>query len=106
MCGISEWEKGIYTHSLLLSSMKAYSFHRHAHTHGMYRSDASPDSGSHVSSRLKSSTSIMNKLARKQLDFTLENVENNLYDVAGIRVVCSYVDYLRSKLLFLSALIH
>lgn len=45
-----------------------------------------------ISSRLKSSSSIMNKLARKGLDFTLENVENNLYDVAGIMVVCSYVD--------------
>ena len=38
-----------------------------------------------ISSRLKSSSSIMNKLARKKLNFTLENVENNLYDVAGIR---------------------
>lgn len=45
-----------------------------------------------ISSRLKSSTSIMEKLARKGLDFTVENVEANLYDVAGIRVVCSYVD--------------
>lgn len=45
-----------------------------------------------ISSRLKSSSSIMNKLARKHLSFTLENVENNLFDVAGIRVVCSYVD--------------
>lgn len=45
-----------------------------------------------ISSRLKSSSSIMRKLASKGLDFTLENVENNLYDVAGIRVVCSYVD--------------
>ena len=34
----------------------------------------------------------MEKLARKGLDFTVENVEANLYDVAGIRVVCSYVD--------------
>lgn len=45
-----------------------------------------------ISSRLKSSASIMRKLERKNLGFTLENVENNLYDVAGIRVVCSYVD--------------
>ncbi|MBO5473161.1 MAG: GTP pyrophosphokinase family protein [Lachnospiraceae bacterium] len=45
-----------------------------------------------ISSRLKSSSSIMDKLARKGLDFTVENVEENLYDVAGIRVVCSYVD--------------
>ena len=34
----------------------------------------------------------MDKLARKGLDFTVENVEENLFDVAGIRVVCSYVD--------------
>lgn len=45
-----------------------------------------------ISSRLKSSSSIVRKLTSKGLDFTLENVENNLYDVAGIRVVCSYVD--------------
>ena len=45
-----------------------------------------------ISSRLKSSSSIMEKLARKGLDFTVDNVEATLYDVAGIRVVCSYVD--------------
>lgn len=45
-----------------------------------------------ISSRLKSSTSIMRKLDSKDLSFTLENVEQNLFDVAGIRVVCSYVD--------------
>ena len=45
-----------------------------------------------ISSRLKSSTSIRRKLESKNLRFTLENVENNLFDVAGIRVVCSYVD--------------
>lgn len=45
-----------------------------------------------INSRLKSSASIMDKLHRKGLDFTVDNVEQNLYDVAGIRVVCSYVD--------------
>ena len=45
-----------------------------------------------ISSRLKSSASIMEKLNRKGLDFTVENVEIYLHDVAGIRVVCSYVD--------------
>lgn len=45
-----------------------------------------------INSRLKSSASIMEKLNRKGLSFTIENVEENLYDVAGIRVVCSYVD--------------
>ena len=45
-----------------------------------------------INSRLKSSASIMEKLNRKGLAFTVENVEENLFDVAGIRVVCSYVD--------------
>lgn len=45
-----------------------------------------------INSRLKSSASIMEKLNRKGLSFTVENVETNLYDVAGIRIVCSYVD--------------
>ena len=45
-----------------------------------------------INSRLKSSASIMDKLNRKGLAFTVENVEKNLYDVAGIRIVCSYVD--------------
>lgn len=45
-----------------------------------------------ISSRLKSSASIMEKLSRKGLEFSVENIEENLYDVAGIRVVCSYVD--------------
>ncbi|MDE6603589.1 MAG: GTP pyrophosphokinase family protein [Lachnospiraceae bacterium] len=45
-----------------------------------------------INSRLKSSASIMEKLNRKGLPFTVENVEENLHDVAGIRVVCSYVD--------------
>lgn len=45
-----------------------------------------------INSRLKSSASIMEKLSRKGLSFTVENVEENLFDVAGIRVVCSYVD--------------
>ena len=38
-----------------------------------------------ISSRLKSSTSIMRKLESKKLRFTLENVEKHLFDVAGIR---------------------
>lgn len=45
-----------------------------------------------INSRLKSSSSIMEKLNRKNLEFSVENVEAHLYDVAGIRVVCSYVD--------------
>ena len=34
----------------------------------------------------------MNKLERKGLETTLESIEENLNDVAGIRVVCHFVD--------------
>ena len=43
-----------------------------------------------VSSRIKSVHSIREKLERKGHDFTLEDIENNIFDVAGVRVVCSF----------------
>ena len=45
-----------------------------------------------ITSRLKSSTSIMEKLARLDVPFSVDNVNEHLHDVAGIRVICSYVD--------------
>ena len=47
---------------------------------------------SSISSRLKSTESIVNKLMRKDLPFSIEGMENNLFDIAGVRVVCSYID--------------
>lgn len=47
---------------------------------------------SSISTRLKKTTSIAEKLARKGAPFTTESIEHNLHDVAGIRVVCSYID--------------
>lgn len=47
---------------------------------------------SSVKSRLKSMESIHSKLERKNLPFTLEAIENNLNDIAGIRVICSFTD--------------
>ena len=47
---------------------------------------------SSITSRLKSSTSIMEKLARLDVPFSVDNVNEHLHDVAGIRVICSYVD--------------
>ena len=43
-----------------------------------------------VKTRLKSPESIIDKLARKGLSMTLENIEKNILDVAGIRVICSF----------------
>ena len=43
-----------------------------------------------IETRLKSPASIMEKLKRKGFEPTLENIENNLFDVAGVRVVCAF----------------
>ena len=45
-----------------------------------------------IKTRLKSPESIREKLTRKNLPLTLETIEQELHDVAGIRVVCSFVD--------------
>lgn len=45
-----------------------------------------------IKSRIKSPVSIMNKLERRGLEISLESIEKNLNDVAGIRVVCHFVD--------------
>ncbi len=45
-----------------------------------------------ISTRLKRTESIVDKIRRKNLPFTLENIEKHLNDVAGIRVICSYID--------------
>lgn len=45
-----------------------------------------------IQSRLKSPESIRDKLLRKNLPFTLEAIENNLFDIAGVRIVCSFID--------------
>lgn len=45
-----------------------------------------------IQSRLKSPESIHNKMIRKKLPFTLEAIEQNIFDIAGIRIVCSFVD--------------
>lgn len=45
-----------------------------------------------INTRLKSSSSLIQKLQRKNLAFTRQNIENNINDVAGIRVICAYID--------------
>ena len=43
-----------------------------------------------ISCRLKSPISILEKLERKGIEPTVENIEKNITDVVGIRVVCSF----------------
>ena len=46
----------------------------------------------HISSRLKSPESIKEKLIRRGYPISLESIENNLFDIAGVRVICSFID--------------
>ena len=45
---------------------------------------------SNIKTRLKSPVSIRGKLERRGLDVTVENIEQHLNDVAGVRVICSF----------------
>ena len=54
------------------------------------RYDRNPISG--IKSRLKRLDSIKEKLERRELPFTLETIEEHIHDVAGVRVICSFVD--------------
>lgn len=44
----------------------------------------------HVSSRLKSPESILKKIFRKGYDFNLHSIKENIRDIAGIRITCSF----------------
>lgn len=43
-----------------------------------------------IQSRVKSNSGIMRKLKKRGLPTTLESIENNVWDVAGLRVICSF----------------
>jgi putative GTP pyrophosphokinase len=45
----------------------------------------------HVSSRLKSPESILNKIQRKGYDYSFESITENIRDIAGIRITCAYI---------------
>ena len=46
----------------------------------------------HIESRLKSTASIIAKLQNRNYAVTLDSAKQNINDIAGIRVVCSYID--------------
>lgn len=54
-----------------------------------------------IESRIKSPQSIVGKLQKKGLELTAQSAQKNLMDIAGIRVVCYYIDdiYAISELL-------
>lgn len=46
----------------------------------------------HIDTRLKSPQSIVNKLRKKQVDITMDNIREYINDVAGVRVICNYIN--------------
>lgn len=46
----------------------------------------------HIESRLKSMQSIVKKVKSKNLPVTVESMADNITDIAGIRVICNYID--------------
>lgn len=46
----------------------------------------------HIEDRLKSPQSIMEKLRRKGVPFNVDAARANLNDIAGVRVICNYIE--------------
>jgi len=46
----------------------------------------------HIEDRLKSPQSMFKKLQRLNLPFSVESVRENLFDIAGVRVICNYIE--------------
>ncbi len=45
----------------------------------------------HTKSRLKSPESIINKIMRKECDISFPSIKQNIKDIAGLRITCSFV---------------
>jgi putative GTP pyrophosphokinase len=58
-----------------------------------------------IKTRVKTPKSIMDKLLRKGFDVSVESAKENLDDIAGVRVICPYIDdiYLLAELLMSQA---
>ena len=45
----------------------------------------------HVKTRLKTPESILKKVYRKGYELSLDSIKENIHDIAGIRIICSFV---------------
>jgi len=45
-----------------------------------------------IKTRLKNPKSIIEKLRRKNYPLNMDSILNNIFDVAGVRIICSFVD--------------
>ena len=55
------------------------------------RDNEGHDVVSYINKRIKTEDSIRGKLLMRNLDYSVENIRNDLYDVAGIRIVCPFL---------------
>ena len=46
----------------------------------------------YITTRVKSEQSMKDKVKRKKLAVTLDNALTKIYDAAGVRIICSYID--------------
>jgi len=49
-----------------------------------------PNPIDHIKSRVKSIDSLLEKLRRKNIQINMENIRENIEDIAGIRIICSF----------------
>lgn len=45
----------------------------------------------HTKSRVKTLESIMNKISRKGIPFSLDDIKHHIKDIAGLRITCSFI---------------
>ena len=55
----------------------------------------------HVKSRIKTPTSIINKMEMKKYNLTYENLIENINDIAGIRIICTFKSDIEKVLKFM-----
>lgn len=46
----------------------------------------------HMERRVKGTRSLLSKLERKNLPVTVDSAKENIHDIAGIRVICNYIE--------------
>lgn len=44
----------------------------------------------HIKTRIKTADSIIGKLEKYNIDFTIQNIEEKLFDIVGARIICSF----------------
>ncbi|MCH4009143.1 GTP pyrophosphokinase [Companilactobacillus sp.] len=55
-----------------------------------YQINSSHNPIHHMEERMKSMESLSGKMKRKNLEFTYDNLVNNIYDIGGLRVITNY----------------